>query len=303
MNPILTIIGSTASGKTRVCVRLADCKPIEVISADSRQIYRYMDIGTGKPTIEEQRKATHHLIDIIDPDEKYSAYQFGEACSAKVKEISARNNIPIISGGTILYIKAILEGLFSEPDIPKEIREDVRNQVEEQGPEKMHKELLKVDPRAYERIHPNDKQRIARALEIYRASGISLTEHWKKGRENKIPLNIHCLIPEKDLLYSSIEERINEMFRRGFVDEVQKLLNMGYDPKLYSFTSLGYREIAKFILNRKDGDIQKVIDKITKETEEYSSRQITFINRLKNVRFYNTPQSLMEGVLGELKEY
>lgn len=303
MNSVLSIIGPTASGKTRTCIRLSDFKPIEIISADSRQIYRYMDIGTGKPTHEERERAAHHLIDIIDPDEVYSAYKFGEDCNLKVKEIRDRNHIPIICGGTILYIKAILEGLFPQPDIPLKIREEVRNEVEKKGPAKMHKELSKIDPQASERIHPNDKQRIARALEIYRASGIPLSLHWKKGKEKKIPLDIHCILPERDTLYNNIEKRVNEMFSRGFIDEVNKLLDKGYDPSLYSFTSLGYREIALFLLNSRNGNIKYLLDEIVKKTKEYASRQISFIKGIESIQFYNSPNSLMEGLIEELKNY
>lgn len=301
MKQVITVIGPTASGKTSVCVKLSVFKSIEVISADSRQIYKYMDIGTGKPTPEEKEKVSHHLIDIIDPDEKYSAAKFGRDCKEKVKEINSRGNIPIICGGTVLYIKAILEGLFLEPHIPEEIREEVRNQVEEKGPEIMHEELSKVDPKSGKRIHPNDRQRIARALEIFRASGIPLSEHLRKGNKNILPLNMYCLLPERNFLHKNIEKRIKEMFRCGFVDEVKNLLSMGYNPSLYSFTSIGYREIAKFLLNRKNGNINEIECEITKKTKEYSSRQITFIKGLKGVQFYKTKDTLREGLLEELK--
>lgn len=301
MNEILTIIGPTASGKTNVCLKLADYTLLEIISADSRQIYRYMNIGTGKPTPIERKKVAHHLIDIIDPDEKYSAAKFAEDCSEKVNEIELKDKIPIICGGTVLYIKAILEGLFLEPYIPKEIRDEVRIQVEKNGQEKMHKELMEIDPDSGVRIHPNDKQRIARAIEVYRASGIPLSKHWEKGRKNKLPLNIHCIIPNRNILYKNIEERIKEMFNCGFVDEVKNLLNKGYKPSLYSFTSIGYREIAFYLLNRRNGNIHEIECEIIKKTKEYSTRQITFIKGLKGVHFYKTPESLREGVLGEFK--
>lgn len=299
MNKVITIIGPTASGKTKACLKLVDNIPIEVISADSRQIYRYMDIGTGKSTIEERKKVTHHLIDIIDPDEKYSAAKFTEDCMEKVKEIESENKIPVICGGTVLYIKAILEGLFPEPYITKDIRERVRIRVQKDGVEKMHKELLKVDPESGAQIHPNDKQRIARALEVYRASGIPLSKHWEKDRKNKIPLNIHCILPSKSILYENIKERISKMFELGFVDEVENLLNMNYKPSLYSFTSIGYKEIAFYLQNGENGNIHEIESKIIKKTKEYSKRQITFIKNLKDVHFYETVESLREGILEE----
>lgn len=300
MNKVITIIGPTASGKTKTCLKLVNYIPIEVISADSRQIYRYMDIGTGKPTIEERKKVTHHLIDIINPDEKYSAAKFAEDCIEKVKEIESKNKIPVICGGTILYIKAILEGLFPEPYIPEDIREKVRIQVEKDGVEKMHRELLKVDPESGVRIHPNDKQRIARALEVYRASGIPLSKHWEKDRKNKLPLNIHCMFPPRKILYKNIKERISNMFNFGFIDEVENLLERNYKPSLYSFTSIGYKEIASYLLNGKNGNIHEIESEIIKKTKEYSTRQTTFIKGLKDIHFYETVESLREGILEEL---
>jgi tRNA dimethylallyltransferase len=300
MNKVITIIGPTASGKTKACLKLVDFVPIEVISADSRQIYRYMDIGTGKPTPEERKKVTHHLIDIIDPDEKYSAAKFTEDCIEKVNEIESKNKIPVICGGTILYIKAILEGLFPEPYIPKDIREKVRKQLQKDGVEKMYEELLKADPELGAQIHPNDKQRIARALEVYRASGIPLSKHWEKDRKNKLPLNIHCILPSRKVLYENIKERIYYMFNLGFIDEVENLLDMNYKPSLYSFTSIGYKEIAFYLLNGKNRNIHEIESEIIKKTKEYSKRQITFIKNLKNVHFYETVESLREGILEEI---
>jgi len=297
MNKVITIIGPTASGKTKVCLKLVDYIPVEVISADSRQIYRYMDIGTGKPTTEERKKVTHHLIDIINPDEKYSAAKFTEDCMEKVREIELKNKVPVICGGTVLYIKAIMEGLFPEPYIPKDIREKVRIQVQKYGVEKMHEELLKVDPEYGAQIHPNDKQRIARALEVYRASGIPLSKHWEKDRKNKLPLNIHCILPEKKILYENIKKRISKMFALGFIDEVENLLKMNYKPFLYSFTSIGYKEIAFYLLNGKNKNIHEIESEIIKKTKEYSKRQITFIKNLKGVHFYKTVESLREGIL------
>lgn len=300
MKPVITIVGPTASGKTRFCLGLVDCLPIEVVSVDSRQIYRWMDIGTGKPTSDERKKLTHHLIDIRDPDERYSAYQFGKDCSQIVKEIRARKCIPIICGGTILYIKAILDGLFPEPDITQDIREDIRRRVKEEGPQKMYEKLLEVDSESAQRIHPNDKQRIARALEVYEASGISLTEHWRRGQENKIPIDIYCLLPERELLYKNIGERVKNMFEIGFVKEVENLLGLGFDPYLYSFTSLGYREIAGFI--KKNGNIEEIKNDIIKKTKQFATRQITYVKGLEGVQYHRNGDSLKRSIIEKIQK-
>ena len=160
MKKVITIIGPTAVGKTSICLELAEIFPIEVISADSRQIYKGMNIGTAKVTPSEVKKLPHHLIDIKEPDENYSAYDFICDCKKKVKEIRKRKHIPLICGGTIFYIRSLIEGMFEEPEISKGLRNEVREEMERKGPEEMHRELQKIDSEAAMRIHPNDKQRL-----------------------------------------------------------------------------------------------------------------------------------------------
>ncbi len=301
MKSVITLIGPTAAGKTRLCLELSKYGTIEVISADSRQIYRGMDIGTGKPTPKEREKVPHHFIDIKDPDEMYSAYEFGKDCREKVNEIRSRGNVPIICGGTIFYIKALIDGMFPEPEIPPEIRRKVRKQIKVE-PERLYKELEKIDPESARRIHRNDSQRIARAIEVYKASGITLTEYWKKENTNRLPLDLYCLLPKKEEVYKNIEKRVKKMFDNGFLEEVKNLLNKGYDPSLYSFTSIGYKEIAEFIMGKREEVYREVKDEIIRETKKYASRQITFIKGLSNVKIFKTSQTMKESLVEKISK-
>jgi tRNA dimethylallyltransferase len=302
MKEVITIIGPTAVGKTSICLELGEDFPIEVISADSRQIYRGMDIGTAKVTIDERKKVPHHLIDIKEPDENYSAYDFICDCKKEVSEIRERKRIPIICGGTIFYIKSLIKGMFEEPEIPEKIRNDVRNEIREKGSTRMHKELEKIDPESSERIHPNDGQRIGRAIEVFRASETTLTEFWKKGNKNKIPLEIFPVLLNKKELKKRIEKRVEKMFEDGFVEEVKSLFEKGYKPSLYSFTSIGYEQVSKFILKRNGATLQEVKDEVIKETKKYADRQITFIKGLVGIKIYKNKENLKAEIIEKIQK-
>ncbi len=302
MKEVLTIIGPTASGKTSICLELGEDFPIEVISADSRQIYKGMDIGTAKVSIEERKSVPHHLVDIKDPDELYSAYDFLCDCKTKVQEIRKKGDIPLICGGTIFYIKSLLEGMFEEPKISKKIRTDVRNEIRKKGSTRMHKELKEIDPESGVRIHPNDGQRIGRAIEVYRASGITLTEFWEKGNKNKIPLNIFSILLDKKELKKRIKNRVERMFEDGFIEEVKALLEKGYKPSLYSFTSIGYEQVSKFILKKNGTTLQEVKDEVIKETKKYADRQITFIKGLRPAKVYKNKENLKAEIIEKIQK-
>ena len=302
MKKVLTIIGPTAVGKTSVCLEIGGNLPIEVISADSRQIYRGMDIGTAKVTLEEREKVPHHLVDIKEPDEIYSAYDFLCDCRQKVNEIRNRKNVPIICGGTIFYIRSLLFGMFEEPEISDKIRNDIRTEIKEKGAVRMHKELSKIDPVSAKRIHPNDGQRIGRAIEVYRASGITLTEFWEKGNKNKIPLDVFSLLMDKKELKKRIEKRVEKMFEEGFVKEVKNLLGKGYGASLYSFTSIGYEQVSKYISNKNGTTLQEVKNEVIKETKKYADRQITFINGLGGVKIYKNKQKLKAEIIEKIQK-
>ncbi len=302
MRRVLTLIGPTAAGKTSICLELGENFPIEVISADSRQIYKGMNIGTAKVTAKEMQKVPHHLIDIKKPDEDYSAYEFICDCKKKVKEIRKKKHVPIICGGTIFYIKSLIEGMFEEPKIPDEIRDQVRMEIKKKGSEQMHGELKKIDPESAERIHPNDKQRLGRALEIYRASGITLTEFWEKGNKNKIPLEVFALLMDKKELRKRIKKRVVKMFEEGFIEEVKNLIDESYNPSLYSFTSIGYGQVADYLLNGNDKTLEDLKKTVIKETKKYADRQITFIKGLPEVKIFKNKEKLKAALIEKIQK-
>ncbi len=272
---ILFIVGPTASGKTELGIKI--CRRIkgEIISADSRQIYKYMDIGTAKPLNPE---VPHHLIDIKDPKERYSAYEFYLDAKRCIEDILKRGKRPVVVGGTGLYIRALTEGLFPQPRISPEVKERLLEELKEKGIEALYHELEKVDPEAASKIHPRDRQRIVRALEVYRGTGIPISQFWKKKIDTGIEPVYIGIGWERKELYRRIEERVKRMVESGWVDEVRNLLSMGYSPSDPGFSSVGYREVVGFIEGRYSEEI--MIKLIVKKTKEYARRQIMWFRRL-----------------------
>jgi len=192
--------------------------------------------------------------------------------------------------------------MFEEPKIPDKVRNEVREEIKKKGSAEMHRELEKIDPESAKRIHPNDKQRLGRAIEVYRASGITLTEFWKKGNQNKIPLEVFSLLINKRGLRKRIENRVREMFKDGFVEEVKNLLEKGYNPSLYSFTSIGYEQVSKYILNKNNKNINEVREAVIRETKKYADRQITFIKGLPEVKIFKNKEKLKAEIIEKIQK-
>ena len=280
MIPIIVIEGPTAAGKSQIANSLAEAFGTEIISADSRQIYRLMDIGTAKPTKEERAITTYHLIDIVNPDEEYSAGQFASDAAKIIKDLHTAGKIPLICGGTGFYIKALLEGLFEAPEIPVEIRADLEDLEEQKGTEYLYQMLQKVDPPSSERIHPNDSYRIKRALEIWIATGKGLGEHWQeqeKPDQTYKPFRI-MVTEERSLLYERINNRIELMIKDGLIDEIRHLLTSGYKETDPGMSSVGYREYIPFI--KENSSFLSCVEEAKKDTRNYAKRQFTWYRRI-----------------------
>ncbi len=276
---IIVLTGCTASGKTELVKKIAEYYPVEVVSCDSRQVYKYMDIGTAKPDKETLKKIKHHLIDIKLPNEYFSAFEFYENVKILNEEIKRRNKIPVVVGGTILYILSLQNGLFKIPKIPESIRKEIIDELENYGIERLYLELKEKDPERASMLHPNDKQRITRSLEIIRATGIKHSEWIKKEHYKGMALKVFYLYSEKEELNKRIEYRTNLMIEKGFKEEVMKLLEMGYTQNDYGLSSLGYKEMIKHING--EYTIDETIKKIIQKTKEYAKRQRTFIKKIK----------------------
>ncbi len=273
---IVALVGPTATGKSSLALRLAQRFQGEIISADSVQVYRGMDIGTAKPAPKDRRIIPHHLLDILNPDENYSAALFRQQADNIIGELHKRKAAIFVVGGTGLYLKALTRGLFQGPAANAQLRLILQKKAERAGSDVLHHELQKLDPEAASRIHPHDRFRIIRALEVYSLGRkpISLfqREHGFRDAPYEV-LKIGLCCERKDL-YRRIELRVDRMVERGWVEEVRSLLNQGYGPGLKSMQSLGYRHILSNLFG--DLTLQEAIHLVKRDTRRYAKRQITW---------------------------
>ena len=278
MIPVITIEGATASGKSALAIALAEALNTEIISADSRQVYRYMDIGTAKITKEEQKRVKHHLIDIINPNESYNAGAFVKDASIIIEKLYSEGKIPLICGGTGLYVKSLLKGLFSLPPLPKEIRQNLKQRLEKEGPAVLYAELLKLDPLFADKISENDTQRILRGLEVALGTGIPLSEHWQKQqlscKYNAFRILIDIPRPE---LYKRINLRMEKMLAQGLLDEIEKLLAWGYEENSPGLNCLGYKEFLPYL--QKKAELKDCVLMAAQHQRNYAKRQVTWYRK------------------------
>jgi len=280
---VLVLVGPTGIGKTSVALSIAERISCEVLSADSRQIYRYMDIGTSKPSKEELTRIPHHFIDIVDPDEDYSSGQFSEQARVTIQEILSRDNLPVVVGGSGLYIRALLEGFFGVDYRDEKIRKHLMRHLEEKGALALYNELERVDPNYAKDIHPNNAKRIIRGLEIYYISGESASALHEQKDPAPFAWMKFGLNTERNVLYKLIDNRVDTMFRKGFVEEVKQLLAKGYSPDLNSLNSVGYKELIQFLENKIDHT--ECVNRIKQNTRRYAKRQLTWFRAEKDIHW------------------
>lgn len=287
--PAIFIMGPTASGKTALAMSLMKHLPVELISVDSALIYRGMDIGTAKPSAQELAEAPHRLIDILDPTQAYSAADFRADALREMAEITARNKIPLLVGGTMLYFKALLEGLSPLPQADAAVRERIEKQAAEQGWSALHDQLREIDPVAAMRIHPNDPQRLSRALEVFYISGKTLTELTKISGET-LPYRVHqfAIAPtRRELLHERIEERFSQMLSNGFEEEVRTLLARGdLHTDLPSIRCVGYRQMWSYLSGEFDYD--EMVYRGVCATRQLAKRQMTWLRGWDNVEWLDS---------------
>ncbi|MBU0986390.1 MAG: tRNA (adenosine(37)-N6)-dimethylallyltransferase MiaA [Proteobacteria bacterium] len=284
---IIVICGPTASGKTAAAINLARAFRGEIIGADSMQIYRYMDIGTAKPTIDEQTRVPHHMIDIINPDEHFDAKTYAHMARAKIMELFSQGMNPFVVGGTGFYIKALVHGLFAARPSDPDLRERLHREADSLGTDFLHQRLSRVDPKTAQRIHPNDTYRIIRALETYELTGKRLSEHHHAHgfMDNRFKVLKLGLLMDREQLYDRINRRVDDMITAGFVTEVQKLLNQGYAPDLKSMQSIGYRHLVDFIQGRHSWDETR--HTLKRDTRRYAKRQLTWFKADPEINWYH----------------
>lgn len=284
---IICLMGPTASGKTALAVELVKQLPLEIISVDSAMIYRGMDIGTAKPNAEILSVAPHRLLDIRDPAESYSAGQFRADALREIADIIAHNKIPLLVGGTMLYFHTLQHGIAQLPQADQKIRQQLSADAKQFGWQALHERLQKLDPVAAQRIHPNDPQRLQRALEIIELSGKTLTTLQNETTENNLPYNVINLIvapSDRSLLHQKIARRFDEMLQQGFIDEVEKLFQRAdLHPNLPSMRAVGYRQAWQYLSDEIDHDTMREHAIIA--TRQLAKRQLTWLRSWKTAQW------------------
>ncbi len=297
--PAICLMGPTACGKTRVAVELAQELPVEIISVDSALVYRGLDIGSGKPDAATLAKAPHRLIDIRDPAEPYSAATFRNDAIREMKDILRNGKLPLLVGGTMLYFKALREGLAPMPSADPEVRARILELAERDGWAAVHRRLQEVDPVAAQRIHPNDPQRLQRALEVYEVSGRAISElHAEKpaGAAPDLPCNLLFLgmLPERAPLHEAIAQRFHAMLAAGFVDEVSTLRERGdLTVDMPSMRSVGYRQVWEYL--DKKYDYAEMIEKGIAATRQLAKRQYTWLRSWANLHSVHCALNVEDG--------
>ncbi len=288
--PIICLMGPTASGKTDIAVNLVQQLPFEIISVDSAMVYRGMDIGTAKPTKDILAIAPHHLLDICDPVENYSAGQFREDALREIEIILQHKRIPLLVGGTMLYFNALQNGLANLPRANSEIRERINWEAQAIGWLKLHERLQKIDPIAAERIHPNDPQRLQRALEIYEISGKNLTSFLAAEAKQKLPypiINIALAPADRPLLHARIAKRFDHMLQQGFIAEVEKLYQRGdLQAELSAIRAVGYRQAWDYLANKINFDEMR--ERAIIATRQLAKRQMTWLRSWENLQWFDS---------------
>ncbi len=283
---ILVIVGPTASGKTFLALEIARHISAEIISADSRQVYQLLTIGTAKPSQDELKKVKHYFVDEILPDQHFSAGDFGVKGRMAIEEIVKRKKLPIVVGGTGLYIRSLVDGLFSGPGRKEDVREELEARLESEGASALLEELRRVDPEAAARMLPSNQRRIIRALEVYYATGKPISqhhgEHEKKKFFNPVFVGLQW---ERKKLYDRINSRAERMLAAGFLDEVKGLVSRGYDGHYKSLQTVGYKEAFAFL--RKEISHERMVELMKQNTRRFAKRQLTWFRRDERIRWFD----------------
>ncbi|MBD7968147.1 tRNA (adenosine(37)-N6)-dimethylallyltransferase MiaA [Paenibacillus gallinarum] len=282
---LLVLVGPTAVGKTKMSIELAKTFNAEIISGDSMQVYRQMDIGTAKIKPEEMNGIPHHLIDIHEPDYPYSVAEFQENCRHLIEDIHARGKLPFIVGGTGLYVESVCYNFqFSEVGSDEDFRKEQFDYADVHGPEKLHEKLRGIDPPSADRLHPNDVRRVIRALEIYHMTGMRQSDQLAaQKKESPYDLFIVGLTMDRQMLYKRIEDRIDEMMEEGLVQEVASLLDRGVGPGCISMQGLGYKEIASYL--RGEVPLETAVSELKRDTRRFAKRQLSWFRHMKDIHW------------------
>ena len=299
--PIVILIGPTAAGKTDVAVKWAEMLNGEIVSADSVQVYRYMDIGSAKPDRDLLERVPHHLVDAADPDDTFSAARFKVEADRAIESIASRGKTPLVVGGAGLFIRALTRGLFQGPGDDPEYRELLMKRIEENGVEALHAELEKVDPEAASRIRDRDRVRIIRGLEVYRLTGIPISRHQKMHgfRKERYQAFYAGIEVDRKTLSDRIERRIDRMMEAGLTDEVRGLFQRGYSFDLPSMQSIGYRHVGLYL--KGETTLEDAVSLMKRDTRRYAKRQMTWFRKIPDVCWFSMENE--GGVVGKIHHF
>jgi len=285
--PVLFLVGPTAIGKTALSIDIAKKYNCEIISMDSMQIYQHMDVGTAKITHEEKDGVVHHLLDVVPPDEHYDAALYCDDALIAIQNIHSMGKIPLITGGTGLYLQSLTQGFFDGPPGDEKVRSQLEHELESEGAEAMHQKLTTIDSISANKIHPNDSYRVIRALEVYRLTNIALSEHIR--RQERVERFTNCLkiglTAPREKLYERINLRTEIMLVQGLEQEVRKLLAMGYTRDLKSMGSIGYKHMVHYLEGEWDFEEMKTL--LARDTRRYAKRQYTWFNKDKDIQWFD----------------
>ncbi len=283
---MIVVTGPTASGKTALSVELAKILDAEIVNADSMQIYKYMDIGTAKPSAEERQGIPHHLIDIINPDEQFSVARFCECAKEAIDSIHAKGKPVVMVGGTGLYVDSLVNNIqFSEIDADEAYRSKMNLLAEENGNEYIHNMLMDIDRESAEKISVADRKRIIRALEVYHLTGRTITWHNEQSRSVPSPYNttMFAIDTDREALYDKINRRVDVMMEKGLVEEVKSIIAMGVSREATSMQAIGYKEIAEYLQGKIT--LLQAVDKIKQSSRRYAKRQLTWYRRNEKIHW------------------
>ena len=307
--PLVVLTGPTAVGKTKLSIALAKALDGEIISADSMQVYKHMDIGSAKITETEMDGVPHHLIDVLSPFEEFHIVRFQELAKKAMEDIYSRGRIPVFVGGTGFYIQAVTKDIdFTEGEEDKTYREELSRLAEEKGNEFLHEMLRAVDKKSAEEIHANNIKRVIRALEFYKENGFPISHHNEEQKQNETPYNLAYFVlnAPRELLYERIDRRVDEMMKNGLVEEVQKLKDMGCRREMTSMQGLGYKEILSFL--EAEVPLEEAVRILKRDTRHFAKLQLTWFRRESDViwvdkdKFAFDEEKILEYMLSVCKE-
>ena len=306
--PLIILTGPTAVGKTALSVKLAKALDGEIISADSMQVYRHMDIGSAKVTKEEMEGVPHHLIDVLEPWEEFNVVIFQKLAQKALEDIYLRGHIPIVAGGTGFYIQALLYDIdFTENDGDDRIRKELEALAKEKGGQYLHDLLRQMDEKSANAIHPNNEKRVIRAIEFYRQTGKPISEHNEAERKKESPYDFYYYVlnTDRDVLYERIDRRVDQMMEQGLLEEVKALKAMGCHRQMVSMQGLGYKELLNYLEG--NGTLEEAVYILKRDTRHFAKRQLTWFKREREVRwlnlpeFYNDREAVLSHILREVK--